>query len=251
MIRIKLISITLLITCFNLFSQTADKFNIGFSFQPMISNLNLSGTLPPDIDSNLKWQYTETIKPKFSYEIAFICDIHFADRLSLESGLKFKNRGYVRDFNLGTNYTSSVNSQPDTSYYIPNTNNVNYKYIDYFISIPFQFGYELLTFKSSEILIKAGTAIDFNIYSKSLVTYKSLVDDYSSEEEENINHLGDGTMKINAPITLGIKYQFAIKEDVDMFIEPQMNIMLEKQEYLYDMKSRYVTYGIVLGVLYK
>lgn len=116
--------------------QITDKLDFGISFQPMISTLHLNDLLTQSLDSNQNKQYRESIQSKFGYEAAFNCDIRLFRKINLVTGITFKNRGYIKDIYFGT--------KMDSAYYIPNTDNHNYQYTDYYISIPFQIGYNIV-----------------------------------------------------------------------------------------------------------
>jgi len=182
------------------------RFYVGISFSPeynyRVLNKNDSG-ISDSLWSVVKNMEDSIFEPKFGYTGGIIFGYYVTNRISIESGVQYSNKGY-KTIPIETFYDWDEPS-------IVATNIINYYYLD----IPLKVNYEF--FKKRFQLITSLGAVG-NIFIKS--TVKTIAENPTElfSEEKRDNDYEYNKFNISASIGIGVKYNMS--ERMQLRLEP-------------------------------
>ena len=241
----KKILIFLLITCANQSSgQDSVKVNdsrffIGGSFTPEYSyrTIKKDKDLPDDT-----WEFASNIMDsvevaKFGYSAGMSFGYYLTNKLSVESGLQFSNKGYKT---IPLNYI--IDWENPGSYLAVAT--ISYRY--YYLDVPLKLNYE---FFNNRFQVITGIGVIGNIFLKAMrkITAENSGDDFVNDTDEM--DIEQNPVIISGVLSAGVKYN--INKKVHIRLEPVFKYALTDFEDNSYISTYLWSVGVQAGVFLK
>jgi len=204
-------------------------FSLDYCYRTLKPDNSNTGKLIADIRDSLEI-------PKYGYTTGIIMLYKLNNRINLETGLKFSNKGYK------TKKTDLTWSQPDPSQPIKNTSIHSYQYLD----IPLKVNYIIINSKL-KLFLSAG--VSANIF----LTYKQTsIQEFSDGRTEKYASglYYDNFSKVNFALLAGFGINYDLNNKIRFRLEPiyrrSINSIIDAP-----IKSYLYSAGLNVGIYYK
>ena len=207
------------------------KWEIGFSFSPDYSYR----TLKSDADNQSLKEMRDTLEiPKFGFTTGINVVYHFNDRIVLETGLLFSDKG---EKTKKTSFENVPSSQLPIYY--------TYKYHYLYLDIPLKVDYYLLTGKL-KLFVTAG--VSGNIFINQKTTLLQGHD--NGDIQKNTTTFNPGFNRFNLAMIAGLGINYKLSSRMNLKVEPVYRRSLTSIANT-PIKSYLYSTGLNMGISFK
>ena len=218
--------------------RSDNKFSFGLSFSPDYTYRHLS---MKNDEYNFVDLRNETDDPRFGFTTGLVTKYKLRERLALESGIQFSDRGerIQKDYNDWTTPDENVIIDPDPGF--PDKFKSSYHY--YYLGVPVKLNYYFMNGKT-KMYASAGVAADYFVVGKNKV-----VIEFDNNTIKETNNIDENFNKVNIIGLVGVGIETNVSQRLTFRVEPTFRYSFTPVVDG-DLKGYYYSAGINLVVLY-